>query len=355
MATIFLFSSNIRRQYEQDIIDVAAAPAGSVFRFRYDEKYVAPTLRIDWEHDALTQRDVLVVYSIQQPADYHAAAYVPIRRGQISRCFAEGSTLVVEFRVTGYAPLRRPEQDETKGDLVRSFSESLGVALLGHPGHDDRNLRFSAAEGEEPTGLIAAGDTEAHAFERLVAYLSPTVSFGSTVFWRVAHVRKLGDVAPVIADAQGRFRLVSENTYEVTIAHFQVDAPPRENPPTFDVSTDSSLVEVIAPKQFAVASRYDSIPINIRVAPLPGTRETVLSIQPSPGVIGPRTDLRLHVGPTQGRRAGTAAMGAAAALLLVIPDLAGDEAPVLLRFLPHVGAAVLLAWLGWWAVPSRPK
>lgn len=355
MATIFLLSSNIRRQYEQDIVDVAAAPAGGVFRFRYDEKYVSPNLRIPWQKDELKHRDVLVLYSIQQPADYHPAAYVPVRRGKVIRSFAEGSILVIEFRAGAYSPPRRPGKDETKGGLVRVLSAAVASSLPGHPGHDDINLRFSAAEGDEPHGLIAASETEAHAFERLIEYLSPTVSFGSTVFWRIATVRKVGDADPMAADAQGRFRLVSENTYEVTVAHFQMNAPPREKPPAFDITTDVSVVEVIAPKQFVIASRYDSIPISVRVPPLPDTRETVLSIQPATGVDGPRTDLRLLVGPTQSRRVGTAAMGATAALLLVIPDLAGDHAPVLVRLLPHVGAGLLLAWLGWWAVPSRPK
>lgn len=355
MATIVLFSSNIRRQYEQDILDLVASPEGGIYRFRYDGKYVAPSLRVPWRENKLTGRNVLAVYSIQQPADYHPAAYIPVRRGKVTRSYEEGSILVVEFRLGALAPPRRPSEGETRGRIIRELSEALGATLAGHPGHDDTSLRFSATEGDEPTGLIAAGDTEAHAFERLVEYLTSTVSFGSTVFWRVAGVRDVGAADVLSADAQGRFRLYSERTYEVTVSHFQLTAPARDPAPIFCVSSDADLVEVIAPRQLTIASRYDSIPIHIRVPPLADTRETVLTIEPGTGVDGPRADLRLLVGPAESRRIATAAAGAGAALLLVVPDLAGDNAPVLLRFLPSLGAAALLAWLGWWAVPSRPK
>lgn len=355
--TIFLFSSNIRRQYEQDVINVVAAPVGCVFRFRYDHKYVAPELRLKWRDNQLVRRSVVVVYSIQQPAAYHPAAYVPVRRGMITRSFEDGSILVIEFQLGSYAALQHPVNDEAAGGLVRSFSAELGSALSGHPGQDNEKLRFSAADGDEPLGLITAGDTEAHGFERLVEYLTSTVSFGDYVFWRIATVRRVGEAADLQADPQGRFRLISENTYEVTIGHYQLklDTAGTAKLPTFAVTSDPALVEVISPKQFTIASRYDSIPIRIRVPPLPDTRETILSIQPSPDVKGPSADLRLLVGPTGSRRVATAAAGGLAALLLVVPDLAGDKASVLVRFLPHIVAAGLLGWMGWSAVPSRPK
>lgn len=354
--TIFLFSSNIRRQYEQDVINVVAAPVGCIFRFRYDHKYVAPELRPKWRDNQLAGRPVVVVYSIQQPAAYHPAAYVPVRRGTITSSFEDGSILVIEFQLGSYATLRHPTNDETAGGLVRSFSAELGSALPGHPGHDEK-LRFSAADGDEPPGLIAAGGTEAHGFERLVEYLTSTVSFGDYVFWRIATVRRVGEAADLQADPQGRFRMISEKTYEVTIGHYQLklDTAGTAKLPTFAVTSDPALVEVISPKQFTIASRYDSIPIRIRVPPLPDTRETILSIQPPPDVKGPSADLRLLVGPTGSRRIATAAAGGFAALLLVVPELAGDKAPVLVRFPPYLIAAGLLGCMGWWGVPSRPK
>src|SRR5262245_42118338 len=97
--TLCLFSSNIRPQYEQDIIDVAAAPRGHIFRFRYEIKYVADTVRDEWESNKLIERNVLVVYSIQQPQGYHPPAFVPIRKGRVVRTRRDGSVFYIDFRL----------------------------------------------------------------------------------------------------------------------------------------------------------------------------------------------------------------------------------------------------------------
>jgi len=105
--TICLFSSNIRPQYEQDIIDLAAAPSGHIFRFRYESKYIADEIRDNWESNSLADEEVLAIYSIQQPQSYHPPAFIPIRWGKVVRTRSDGSVFYIDFRLGDYSPLRR--------------------------------------------------------------------------------------------------------------------------------------------------------------------------------------------------------------------------------------------------------
>lgn len=351
---IFLLSSNIRPQYEQDIVDVVASAQGSLKRFRYEEKYVEPALRADWTDNKLVGRECVVVYSIQQPSGYHEPAYLPIRRGTITRTSSSGSLLVVEFQVGSYAPLRSPTDNESRGELVHAFTVEFSETAAGHPGSHNEKERFSAVSAS-PSG-ITVGNTEDHGFERNVQYLSNTVSFASHAFWRIANVAEVGARKRVDPDRQGRFRMYSGKTYEITITHFQLAFPigTATEPPQFEATTDEDLVEIVGSTDFTIASRYDALPIRVRIPNLGETRETYLSIRPKGGTRGPSADLHLFVGPTTKRRFTMAGIGATAAILLAIGSLM-DEFSFQARFAPLFGAAVLAFILGFHAIPARTK
>lgn len=347
-----LFSSNIRPQYEQDIIDLAAAPAGHIFRFRYESKYIAEAVRDNWESNKLVNASVLLIYSIQQPQGYHQPAFLPIRKGQVVRSRRDGSVFFIDFRLGDYAPLREPAGDETRGELVVAFTEALRDALPGSPGAD-QGMRYSASAGEVPPELLSTDDPS-RAFEGLVTYLAGTVSFSSHLFWRLSEVRELGgDV--VTADSDGRFRLYNNRSYEVTIVHHQPDISVRPfgmTPGTFELATDDSLVEVIGDKTIEIASRYDAISVRVRV-PASEVKETVLSIRPSGGTKGPRADVRLLVGPGDGRRLVGGGMAATAVVLAAIPGLMSDSASFGQKAWFPVMAALLTVMVGYYAFPLR--
>jgi hypothetical protein len=353
MATVVLFSSNIRPQYEKDIADVVAAARGSIMRFRYEKPYVAPELQADWSSNNLVQREAVVVYSIQQPANYHPPAFLPVRRATILRTEVEGSIYVVEFAVHDYVTLNPSDDPDEAGDVVRAFSAALKGVLSGSPAADDKRSRFSAATGEEPEGLVG-GATEAIAFERLVGFLDRTVSFAGYAFWRLSRIRRVGQETEESADANGRFRLVSESTYEFKFDHFRRSFPaaPVATPVTFEITTDNALVEIVGSSSFTIASRYDSVPIRVRVPPMPEPKETILSVRPASGVNGPSTDVRLLVGPTPQARAATAAVtGGAAGLLVWAGVVDWTPAKVVLSLAP----ILLFTWLGFRSVPSRTR
>jgi hypothetical protein len=352
VTTLCLFSSNIRPQYEQDIIDLAAAPEGHIYRFRYESRYIDGAVRDDWEANKLVDTKVLVLYSIQQPQSYHPPAFVPIRTGQIVRSRRDGSVFFVDFKLGAYAPLREPTDPETRGSLVAGFTEALTNALPGSPGAAV-GARFSAASGEVPGGWLTT-DGPSTTFERLVTYLAGTVSFSSHLFWRVAGVRELGG-DEVKADKEGRFRLYSNRSYELTVVHHQPDVNVRSfgmTPGRFDLATDDSLVEVIGDKAFEVASRYDAIGVRVRV-PAYDVKETILSIRPATDTQGPRADVRLLVGPGDGRRLAGGGLAATAVVLAAIPGLMSDSATFGQKVMFPVTAALLTVVLGYFAFPIR--
>jgi len=357
VSSVCLFSSNIRPQYEQDIIDVAAAPAGHVVRFRYETRYVDDQIREAWSGNRLTGRDALVLYSIQQPQNYHPPAFIPVRHAIVASSTTEGSVCVIDFRLGGYAVLRDPAgADETRGAIVSDFTARLSSTLLGHPGHGRRDRRFSATGGSVPSGFIAEGLSEAEDFERLSSYLVGTVSFASHSLWRISAIREVGDRESIEPNREGRWRLQSNATYEIVITHYQPDVGGRSfgfATARFDLATDASLVEIIGDKQFEVASRYDAIPIRLRVPSLTEVKETVLTIRPHGETKGPRADVRLIVGPTKGKRAAGGAMAGAAVVLATIPGMMDKTAGVWDKIWFPVLAAILTFALGWWALPVR--
>lgn len=201
---LHLFSSNIRPLYEQDVIDLLAAPGGSLYRFRYEHKYLGDAGRLQvpndkpapdhsalnegdggsrlapdeglyaaWRSNALVDMDVVTYYSIQQPEGYHPAAFIPIRCGKVRRTGTDGSICFVEFEVGNYAALSPAETLENVltdhsspengavlkyGDYwrklaIRAFSDKVRGSLLQHP--DSLPRGRSAVVGPSPIELAS--------------------------------------------------------------------------------------------------------------------------------------------------------------------------------------------------------
>jgi hypothetical protein len=238
-SSLILFSSNIRPRYEQDILDVVAAPRGHVFRFRYETKYVPDHLVQQWS--GVATREVLVVYSIQQPAQYHDPAYVPIRLGEVVRTSRDGSMLTIEFALADYRPLRKPEAESERGDGVRAFTKSLcdRLASVGHPGAEN-GKRMSVSEGVLPTELLPPPSDPAADFETLVEYLAGTIAFAGSYFWRVVAIREEGGTTDLPCK-DGRFELDAGRTYRLVVAHRQHRSISTSVSVT--VTTDPAIIE----------------------------------------------------------------------------------------------------------------
>src|SRR6202043_237644 len=74
---LYLYSSNIRPLYEQDILDLLASPHNLLYQFRYEARYVETNTRAEWL--SLAGKTALIHFSLQQEAKFHEPAFIPVR------------------------------------------------------------------------------------------------------------------------------------------------------------------------------------------------------------------------------------------------------------------------------------
>lgn len=295
---LYLFSSNIRPLYEQDILDVLAAPAGDLYLFRYEKRWIGPDNGAGWL-TLPTGMPVLVNFSMQQQARYYDPVLFPIRCGTIKRTFAEGEVLFVEFVLGDLVCLPEPQLDEKGRHQLAAetakYRSYLVHKSVPHPYNSSAGLGpdiFSDANSP----LDRAAD-QVTLFDRLTRYLQPTDSFREARFVRFLGLAARGKDAPVTPDADGVFHLVGGTTYNLELFHHQPVEVTRED--RFRISVDDAIIRVIGRPEFEIGSRYDriSIPLHAVQSDKYEARETVLVIDPAETVRGPQLRLRLRVDP----------------------------------------------------------
>ncbi len=100
---VWLFSSNRRALYAQDVSNVAGLPEGARYQFRYREEWAGASVLAEWEQ--LAGRNALIVFSFQHPEHLHPPAFIPIRLAKVTSSKADGSFRIVEFEVGKSAAL----------------------------------------------------------------------------------------------------------------------------------------------------------------------------------------------------------------------------------------------------------
>lgn len=314
-SVLYLFSSNIRPLYEQDILDVLAAPTGGVYQFRYEKRWIDQGARDQW----LTipaGTPVLVHFSLQQPARYHDPVFFPIRRGTVKRTFAEGEALFVEFLLGDLVALAEPQKQDGRPDFAAEtakYREYLARHDVPRPYRVSAGLGHNIlADQQSPLDLTTDQVT---LFERLTRYLQPTDSFRQARFLRFLRLAARGDDTDLAPDRDGVFHLKGGTTYTLELFHHQpIDVTAGE---PFTISVDDAIIRVIGRSGFDIGSRYDriAIPMHAVQSERYEARETVLVIDPTDPVKGPQLRLQLRVDPPSkkllaGSLASTAALGA---------------------------------------------
>jgi len=291
---VILFSSNIRPQYETDILNVAALASNQRYRFRYEIGYVDPDLQPGLSTDGLAGEEALVVYSIQQTAGYHPPAFIPVRWATIARSWQHGAVFVVEFAAGRFPSIGEGRDREECRSSVLDLNRQLIAAVNGHPGADSRDHRFSAALAKKLA--FAKVEDGAIGFQQLTRHLANTISFAQQPFWTVSRLGRPGSLQSVPVDRYGSFHLETGRVFEITISHYQPRDLARIH--RFIVSSDSKAVTLVGPGEFDIASRYDEIPMRFSTdARLDGITESVLSIRPADDqTVGPKVDLPLLIG-----------------------------------------------------------
>jgi hypothetical protein len=335
---LYLFSSNQSPLYEQDILDVLAAPTGALYRFRYDASYVENSTADEWLD--LPGMPVLVLYSMQQEARYHDPVFIPVRKGVVTRTDVVGSRLFVEFRVGKIVALPQPEPngDANYAQRVNDFTAYVESQVAATPYASSASLGSpipSASKSSSPPWDTTAD--ESVLFERAAAYLARTDSFRNARFVRFLELRETGGGSVVRPTDEGVFELEAGRTYDLSLLHAQRAAP--LNPESYAVDVDGTALHIIGRSGFDIASRYDRVVVRVSATQITGLedRQTVLAVRPGEGVSGAEIDIQIRVKANRKRAIG---IGGMQALALVLVALAST-----LTMVP-LGVRITLAVLG---------
>jgi len=343
---LWLFSSNRRALYAQDISNVAALPAGAGYRFRYRQTWVGVTAKTSWEQGSLAGSDVVVVFSFQHEAHLHPPAFIPVRVGRVTNSEVVGSFFVVDFEIGDHltlAPHSRGARDglPSLGERVQAFSRAAEQLLdEGHPGGDPDK---SAVFGPPPTDLVEQNLPTGEAWERIVEHLAASGAFRSHLFFRVAALREVGGTDLTMLD--GRYKLTAGKTYELQLAHYQPE--PFDTRRHLVVIVDDDALAVQGGSAVSVTSGYDSVRVRFHAKYRDEPIDTTLTVEPAAGEEGSRVALLLRVSPPAGEKAFRIGVGALAVLAAAVPgawkDFAGNGLPAALAL---IGIGALgTAWL----------
>lgn len=320
---LYLFSSNIRPLYAQDILNVLAAPSGISYTFRYERRYVVESLTSGWNEN-LVGRKVLIHFSLQQPARYHEPVFFPIRIGRVHQAQRLGEDIyLLEFVLDRIISLRTPGLE---GDDHRFATSAAGYTKYIRDLLGAENVPYQAAIGsgpdvtQDPEAPIDVSGDEIHLFDRNTKYLWRTDAFRDAWFTHILGISERGDQSldevrtSRLKKDERLFSLTGATTYHLHVLQRQ----PREviQEATFAVATDEQVIRVIGRKGFTIGSRYDRILVPLHAVEPPDgePRQTVVTIEPE-GAHGPRVTIPVRVTPSPAQA--QMAVGTGVALLLL--------------------------------------
>lgn len=349
---LHLFTSNIRELYIADAIDLLAVPEGFVYQFRYSETHVQDDLRNRWHvgPGGLRGQRLIVYYSLQHAANFHRAAYVPLRVGEVVDAFVEGKTHVVMFKVGGYASLREPTGQETRDKLVHEFSEALRTELEPwYPDYpDDKDKRRSASFKNLPEGVIVLDGNAGSRFESVVGYMTAALEPDTRLFFRVASIWRSKRNSNIEVGTDGYLQLTAGNSYVVEVAHFQTAS--RDNA-TLQVDALDG-VELLTPRELPLRSRYDVLPIRIFAPFRDDEVQGYLTLSIKEPARGASVRIPVRIVPSITHSVGSPFVAVTGALLAVIPAASGTDLSGETKVCLAIAGGVLL---GFSAVGRRSK
>ena len=98
-------SSASREGYSKDVVDMLAAPVGSERQFRYDQKWVDPSLRTLVSRNRLPVNAKCLLCFIDLRGKPQMPFILPMREATLTRVIAIGTTYTLVFQLGAF---RRP-------------------------------------------------------------------------------------------------------------------------------------------------------------------------------------------------------------------------------------------------------
>lgn len=96
---IYLFSSAQRELYKKDNIDVLCYPQNFVIHFRYEDKYVADSIKDISTEDLKNKNAMVVIVDIEEKRSKKIPKFYPCRKGKIVDIVEEGNVYHFYFKL----------------------------------------------------------------------------------------------------------------------------------------------------------------------------------------------------------------------------------------------------------------
>lgn len=328
---LHLFTSNIRELYTRDSLDLLAAPDGYIFRFRYQKQHVEAGTELLWRTGGLLGRSVAVYFSFQHSANFHPAAYLPLRKGIIERVEVSGSTYIVDFKLGAYLTLEDEPEEKSpapRANAVRQFSDQLRSLLVeAYPDQTttetDGSLsekRRSATLGESPMHIIKDQGSDGERFERIVRFMAPMIADRRPLFFRVSGMARTDNLKRQSL-RNGVWELKAGVGYTLDISHYQVESPPEGT--YLSVHLPESLPP-LGDCDLPLRSRYEMFSMRLFPPSRDAEAQGEIKITTVDTRFGPTLHLPVRILPQVSQQLVVPAVTAAGVFIVGLPALLGE-------------------------------
>ncbi|MCQ1530079.1 hypothetical protein [Lutispora saccharofermentans] len=122
--TITLFSSDSRPQYTKDIFNVLALPHGSMYRFRYKEKYIHCDIIGDLDNSKIKGTTALIAFRTNLGVAENKHFFIPVRWALIENVQKSADFYLIDFVVKGFAVFNKEFDDNRNNfDDINSLAK----------------------------------------------------------------------------------------------------------------------------------------------------------------------------------------------------------------------------------------
>lgn len=122
-STITLFSSDSRPQYVKDVFNVLALPHGSMYRFRYKEKYIHSDVIEHLGSSKIKGTIALIAFRTKLGIDKNEQILIPVRWASITNIRKSSDYYLIDFTVLGYAVFNKEFENCRNYEDINSLAK----------------------------------------------------------------------------------------------------------------------------------------------------------------------------------------------------------------------------------------
>ncbi|MFF4827961.1 hypothetical protein ACFY20_34240 [Streptomyces sp. NPDC001312] len=333
---VLLLSSNLRRRYSEDILTALALPRGATIQFRYEAKYVAPSLQQKVAGGSIIGARALLGFIAD--ADSPTNAFLlPVRIAEVvaAECVAE--VFLFRLRVTDHVDL--DDYSLSRPEINAESRRAIDKIIEGNAG------AYFPAVLKFPALPIRTGEDPAQLWISVARRLALHPTFENSYFMRVDQPVHLTSATSFAFEPDGRLSLSDQQPARLPVSFYSQRYA--ETPKiTLTCDTDGSFLRVSSDPSHDVALRYDS---------------TEFWLQPDAASFDALTHVTIRLGPQEAGNTSVAAIrlpviikhsrirlfsrvaiSALGAILVATPAILGPTSSLALRILLAVtGSAAL--------------